>query len=198
MPGELRDKLKLWETLNKILKNSGIVDITALEAVVSELKTKLNTLINDVLRVEHTINNIHNYDDTNLKDNLKEISDQINNIHTDINNITAKLNNITSTTTRLTLKNPMAVEIDALANEANDGTQALITTQFAQIVNKNDTASLYNSLTVGGRTTDSGCSLMSSNSISLTHRNLLHSVEVTANRNNISDVNGLVFSWNIY
>jgi uncharacterized Fe-S cluster-containing radical SAM superfamily protein len=36
---------------------------------------------------------------------------------------------------------------------------------------------------------------MSSNSISLTQRNLLHHVEVTANRNNISDVNGLVFSY---
>jgi hypothetical protein len=35
---------------------------------------------------------------------------------------------------------------------------------------------------------------MSSNSISLSHRNLLHHVEVTANRN-ISDVNGLVFSY---
>jgi hypothetical protein len=26
MPGELRDKLKLWEILNKILKNNGVVD----------------------------------------------------------------------------------------------------------------------------------------------------------------------------
>jgi hypothetical protein len=52
MPGELKDKLKLWETLNKILKNNGIVDVEALVGVVNELKTKLNTLINDVLGVE--------------------------------------------------------------------------------------------------------------------------------------------------
>jgi hypothetical protein len=89
----------------------------------------------------------------------------------------------------------MAVEIDAVVNEANDRTQALITKQFAQIVCKDDSASLYNSLVVSGGTTDSGYSLMSSNSISLSHRNLLHHVEVTANRNNISDVNGLVFSY---
>jgi hypothetical protein len=38
MPGELGDKLKLWETLNKILKNNGAVDIEALESVVNELK----------------------------------------------------------------------------------------------------------------------------------------------------------------
>jgi hypothetical protein len=80
-------------------------------------------------------------------------------------------------------------------NEANDGTQAL-TTQFSQIVSEDDSTSLYNSLAVGGGTTDSGCSLMSSNSISLFHRNLSHHIEVTANRNNISDVNGLVFSYN--
>jgi uncharacterized protein YoxC len=103
--GELRDKLKLWETLNKKFKNNA-VDIESLESVFNELKTKVNTLINDVLGVKHSIDNIHNYDDTNIKENLKEISDLIDNVHTDINNITAKLSNITRTTTRLTLKIP--------------------------------------------------------------------------------------------
>jgi hypothetical protein len=74
MPGELRDKLKLQETLNRILKNNGIVDVEALATVVNELKTKLNTLINDVLGVERSIDNIHNYDDTNLKEDLQEIN----------------------------------------------------------------------------------------------------------------------------
>jgi hypothetical protein len=71
-----------------------VVDIEALEGVVNELKTKLNTLINDVLGVEHSIDNIHNYDDTNIKEDLQKISTQIGNVHTDINNITAKLANI--------------------------------------------------------------------------------------------------------
>jgi hypothetical protein len=35
---------------------------------------------------------------------------------------------------------------------------------------------------------------MSSNSVSLSHRNLLHHIEVTSERNN-NDVNGLVFSY---
>jgi seryl-tRNA synthetase len=169
MPGELRDKLKLQETLNKILKNNGVVDIEELEDVVNELKAKLNTLINDVLRVEYSIDNIHNYVDTNIKENLKEITDQIQGVHTGINNITAKLSNIISTTTRLILKNPNAVEIDAVVNEALDGTQALITKQFAQIVCKDDGVNLYSSLAVGGRTNDSGCSLVSSNSVSQYH-----------------------------
>jgi hypothetical protein len=42
------------------------------------------------LGVEHTIDNIHNYDDTNLKEDLQEITEQIQGVHTDINNITAK------------------------------------------------------------------------------------------------------------
>jgi hypothetical protein len=74
MPGELRDKLKLQETLNKILKNNGVVDIKALDGVVIELKTKLNTLKNDVLEVEHSIDNIYNYNNTNIKKKLKKIT----------------------------------------------------------------------------------------------------------------------------
>jgi hypothetical protein len=36
----------------------------------------------------------------------------------------------------------MAVEIDAIVNKALDGTQALITKQFAQTVCKDDSANL--------------------------------------------------------
>jgi hypothetical protein len=36
---------------------------------------------------------------------------------------------------------------------------------------------------------------MSSNKVTITYQNLLHKVEVTANKTNISDVNGLVFSY---
>jgi hypothetical protein len=52
-----------------------VVDVEALVGVVNELKAKLNTLINDVLGVEHSIDNIHNYDDTNIKEDLKEINE---------------------------------------------------------------------------------------------------------------------------
>jgi hypothetical protein len=36
---------------------------------------------------------------------------------------------------------------------------------------------------------------MSSNKVTITHQNLLHKIEVTANQTNISGVNGLVFSY---
>jgi hypothetical protein len=52
-----------------------VVDLEALEGVVNELRTKINNLISDVLGVERSIDNIHNYDDTNIKEDLREISD---------------------------------------------------------------------------------------------------------------------------
>jgi seryl-tRNA synthetase len=106
-----------------------------LTSKIEELKTKLNTLINDVLGVEHSIDNIHNYDHTNIKEDLKEISDQIGNVHTDINNITAKLANVTSTTTKLALNNSTQVEINSIVNE-NDGSHGIFAPQYILLVNK--------------------------------------------------------------
>jgi seryl-tRNA synthetase len=146
MPGELRDKLKLQETLNRILKNNGVIDIEALEGVVNELKTKLNMLINDVLGVEHSVDNIHNYDDTNIKEELKEITDQINNVHTDINNIIAKLININNTTTKLSLTNSNQVEISSLLHDGQDGSQAIIQPQYILLVNKDAANTFYEAL----------------------------------------------------
>jgi hypothetical protein len=76
-------------------------------------------LINDVLGVEHTIDNIHNYDDTNLKEDLQKINEQIQGVHTVINNITAKLANMTSTTTKLSLTNSNQVEISSLLHDGH-------------------------------------------------------------------------------
>jgi seryl-tRNA synthetase len=82
------------------------------------------------LGVEHTIDNIHNYDDTNLKQELKEINEQIQGVYTDINNITAKLINITSTTTKLSLTNSNQVEISSLLHNRQDGSRAIIQPQY--------------------------------------------------------------------
>jgi seryl-tRNA synthetase len=169
--------------------------VVSLEGVVNELKTKLNTLISEVL-VEHTIDNIHNYVDSNLKDQLEEITIQINNIHSDINNITAKLNNITNTTTKLSLKNSSLVEIKSVVNDNDDGSQAIIAPQYILLVNKDHAGTFYEGLNLGGASTESGSGIMSSNKVTITHQNLLHKIEVTANQPNISDVNGLVFSYN--
>jgi hypothetical protein len=196
MPGELKDKLKLQETLNRILKNNGIVDVEALEGVVHELKAKLNTLINDVLGVEHTIDNIHNYDDTNLKEDLQETNEQIQGVHTDINNITAKLANMSCTTTKLSLTNSNQVEISSLLHDGQDGSRTIMQHQFILLVNKDSAGTFYEELSLGGASNEAGTALMSSNKVSISHNNLAHHIEVTANQTNTSDMNGLVFSHN--
>jgi seryl-tRNA synthetase len=165
-----------------------------LEGVVNELKAKLNTLINDVLGVEHTIDNIHNYDDTNLKEDLQEINEQIQNIHTNINNITAKLINMTSTTTKLSLTNSNQVEISSLLHGGQDGFRAIIQPQYIVLVNKDVANTFYEGLNLGGASTESRSGIMSSSKVTITHQNLLHKIEVTANQTNISDVNGSIFS----
>jgi hypothetical protein len=130
-----------------------------------------------------------------MKENLQEITNQINNVHTDINNITAKLANITSITTKLALNNPTQVEINSVVNE-NDGSHGIFAPQYIFLVNKDAANTFYEGLHLGGASTESGSSLTSSTKASVSHTNLLHKVEVTANQTNISDVNGLVFSHN--
>jgi hypothetical protein len=39
MPGELREKIQLWEVLNKILKNNGYVDIKTVTTELTNLKS---------------------------------------------------------------------------------------------------------------------------------------------------------------
>jgi seryl-tRNA synthetase len=131
-----------------------VVDIEALERVVNKLKTKLNTLINDVLGVKHSIDNTHNYDNVNIKEELKEISDQINNVHTDINNITAKLSNMTSTTTKLALNNLTQVEINSIINE-NDKSHGIFAPQYILLVNKDPAKTFYKGLHLNNTSTES-------------------------------------------
>jgi hypothetical protein len=61
-------------------------------------------------------------------------------------------------------------------------------------VNKDAANTFYEGLNLGGASNEAGSGIMSSNKETITHQNLLHKVEVTANQTNINDVNGLVFS----
>jgi hypothetical protein len=77
MPGDLREKLQLWDVLNKILKNNGYIDSNAILNNISNLKEKLNVILTEVL-VEHDLDNIHNYDDSKIKDTLAELTEKLN------------------------------------------------------------------------------------------------------------------------
>jgi hypothetical protein len=66
--------------------------------------------------------------------------------------------------------------------------------QYILLVNKDHAGTFYEGLNLGGASNESGSGIMSSNKLVITHQNLLHKVEVTANQTNIGDMNGLVFS----
>jgi hypothetical protein len=89
IPGELREKLKFWEVMNRILKNNGFIDIDAINESIQDLKNKVNTLLSDVLGLEHDIDGVHNYDDGPLKNQIVELNgnlvDFVNDINNDIN-----------------------------------------------------------------------------------------------------------------
>jgi hypothetical protein len=70
IPGELRERKRLWEVLDKILKNNGFIDTDQINSDLANLKNQLNILLSNVLGLEHEIDGIHNYDDTDLKTQL--------------------------------------------------------------------------------------------------------------------------------
>jgi hypothetical protein len=107
---------------------------------------------------------------------------------------------MTSTTTKLSLNNTTQVKINSWLQDGQDGSRAIIQPQDILLVNKDSAGTFYEGLNLGGGSNEAGTSLMSSNKVSITHNNLAHHIEVTANQTNISDVNSLVFSiqcrWN--
>jgi hypothetical protein len=120
-PEELSERIKLWEVLNKILKNNGYIDADAILCQLEALKEKLNILLSEVLGVEHTVDTLHNYDDTNIKDMITE---SIQNINDDL---TTLLQGVISTTPILTLRNNNKIDLHT------DDLQSLLTLAPSQI-----------------------------------------------------------------
>jgi cell division protein FtsB len=73
MPGDLAEKIRLWSVLNRILKNNGFIDADQINADIATLKTNVNKLLNEILGVEHTVDNLDNYDDTPIKETIANL-----------------------------------------------------------------------------------------------------------------------------
>jgi hypothetical protein len=58
------------DILNKILKNNGYLDADQINEDIQNLKDQINILLSEVLGVEHEIDGIHSYDDTDIKSRL--------------------------------------------------------------------------------------------------------------------------------
>jgi uncharacterized protein YoxC len=95
MPGELREKIHLWEVLNQILKNNGYVDVSVITTELTNLKTQINVLLSDVLGLEHKIDGVHNYGDTDLKSKLDNLNTKLEtlseHINSDVNGLISRI-----------------------------------------------------------------------------------------------------------
>ena len=218
MPGDLREKIKLWELLNKILKNNGYIDADAIASDLANLKEKLNTLLSEVLGVEHEIDGIHNYDDTTLKAQLVDLTTRtttkLNAIQADIDSLTARLSSINSTSTTFeVMKNDNSLKlspshIDVIQQDGvikvtssyldlKGSFYQMTADQTSLIVNAGPT--LLGSIIVGGTSADAehpngsaGVDIETDNKIHLVHRTRSHFVKIDDDQISISDINGLI------
>ena len=218
LPGELREKIKLWEVLNKILKNNGFIDADNIIADLANLKEKLNILLSEVLGVEHEIDGIHNYDDTAIKTRLDNLTAStttaLTDIQADIHALTTKLSSINSSSSTFEIMkndNSLALSPSHIDMNQEDGLIKITSSwqgmkgsyyqmsadQTSLLVNASTT--VLGQITVGGSTSDSehpngnnGINIESDNYIHTTLRNLNHYVNVNDDKVAISDVNGLV------
>jgi hypothetical protein len=182
------------------LKNNGYIDIDHINTTINTLKVQINVLLNEVLGVEHEIDNIHEYDDTSIQarigQNEQDIDYMIQLLYDhggEIAILLGKLNGIKSLTSSLSLFNENHLKMSVLDNGYNQTTIDLTPNDTNLQVASGSDNTLYRNITLGGGTTESGVSILSDNSINISQRDLSHYIEITKDKTYISDVNGFVF-----
>jgi predicted RNA-binding protein len=204
MPVELREKIHLWEVLNQILKNNGYVDIEAVTTELTNLKNQINVLLSDVLGLEHEIDGVHNYDDTDLKSKIDGLNEKLdsfkNDVDSDVNRIIARITGINNTSSKISLHNLSNIEVSTM-NGDNHGTRILLTPQQISIKNVSESPIpetnpiYYGSFNIGGAGTDDGVTIDSDNPIILNNRSGTHHLSVKSDKVEVSDINGLKLSF---
>jgi hypothetical protein len=149
--------------------------------------------------LEHDIDNIHNYDDTNVKTQLQnlttsveekisEITADVRDVQNDVDGLSTRINGISSTSTQVAIQNGSKILLTASFAEGSGSFAQLLPAQVT--LNAHDGGDIYGQVTLG----PNGVDIMSSEDVEITHTNLQHYVKVTSTQNQISDVNGLKFS----
>jgi hypothetical protein len=210
MPGDLREKIHLWEVLNKILKNNGYVGIGVITTELNNLKNQINVLLSDVLGLEHEIDGIHNYDDgtlntkiDNIEEGMKDLEDNIKNvkehIDSDVNGILARIQGINNTSSKISLQNLSNIEVSTM-NSNNHGTKILLSPQQISIQNVSESPIpeanpiYYAWINLGGAGTNDGITMESDNFVTLNNRLGSHHLSVKSDKVDVSDINGLKIS----
>jgi hypothetical protein len=198
MPGELREKLRLWDVLNKILKDGGVVDMTEVQNTISNLKTQINYLLNEVVGVEHSIDGIHNYDDANIKNQISTISQNVNLNRTDINSLQTRTGVVESSLSGIERDDGLIIKdtdlVEVMANIPDTNTFShLLETPTSIVLQCNSDAGFPGQISIDHA---NGINLESELNLYVGKHNGQHYLRVTNNKNELSDVNGLKISYN--
>jgi hypothetical protein len=198
MPGHLAEKIKLWSVLNRILKNNGFIDGDRIISDLATLKEQVNRLLSEILGVEHTVDDLHNYDDASIKESLlhleSNLSDRIELIRADTEANTNKLSGIETTSTKINIKKTAEIKFDNTINNAQDGSKISILPGYLVLINKDNSVNNRNQILIGNGTSDGTVSIESTKSVNIATAHLYRWIRVgdTAMEiNDISDVNGL-------
>jgi hypothetical protein len=203
MPGELREKIHLWEVLNQILKNNGYVDIGVVTTEPTNLKNQINILLSDILGLEHEIDGVHNYDDTDIKSKIDGLNEKLdsfkNDVNSDVNGIIARIAGINNISSKISLQNLSNIEVSTM-NASNHGTRILLTPQQISIQNVSESPIpevnpiYYGLINIGGAGTTDGITIDSDNPIILNNCSGI-SLSVKSDKVDVSDVNGIKITY---
>jgi hypothetical protein len=204
MPGELREKIHLCEVLNQILKNNGFVDIAAVLVDLANLKNQINVLLSDVLGLEHEIDGVHNYDDTDLNTKLNSLNTKLETfreaVNSDVNGLISRITGINKTTSKISLQNLLNIEVSTM-NASNHGTRIILLPQQITLQNVSESPIpeanpiFYGQISIGGGLTTDGVTIDSDNPITLNSRTGSHHLTVKSDKVEVTDINVLKVSY---
>jgi hypothetical protein len=178
-----------------------------MENTVTTLKTQLNYLLNEVVGIEHNIDDLHSYDDSNLKT-------QLNNLSTTIETYNENMSEIRDRTETLEIKTSDISHPDN-ATLISNSIQAIISTS----PNLNDNINAHSQLKllptslnlgvidsgiipgqiniINNRSNSKGINIMSGMNIDISTSNGQHYLRINPNTGlTVTDINGLKISFN--
>jgi hypothetical protein len=165
-----------------------------INADIAMLKTKVNTLLNEILSVEHTVDDLHNYDDATIKESITnleiKLQEEIEQVRTDTDSIQNNLSGIENTSTKIAIKKSAKIELDNSVNDNKDGSSITMLPIQLLLLNKSDDVGMLNAIAL-----DEIVSIENSNGIHITNLNLNHWIKIGNTKNDISDVNGLKITY---
>jgi hypothetical protein len=158
----------------------------------------LNYLLNEVVGIEHSIDSVHNYDDSNLKTQLANLVGQVGTNRTDINTLQTRTGNVESSLAGIERDSGLRIKdtalVDVMAYNADTPTiySRLRTLLTSTSLVCNTGTGLPGQINIDST---NGIDIESSLDVYVGKQNGHHYLRVTSDANELSDVNGLKISY---